>query len=169
METKQPKWKLIAQLGDVNPIDYGGYFIYEDETGVYPPEGEKLLIIDEDSDNSTWEIRRFQLDKCKLIDGTYLVSADLAGHPNLPYDVSKYDEWFHKDLSRVAVYFGQSVEFLRDAFCSNDIVERARAYEVIGEYHGFDNLDSYPLTYSTREEVEQRYSEDGPRMHVGRN
>ena len=46
METKQPKWKLIAQLGDVNPIDYGGYFIYEDETGVYPPEGEKLLIID---------------------------------------------------------------------------------------------------------------------------
>ena len=102
METKQPKWKLIAQLGDVNPIDYGGYFIYEDETGVYPPEGEKLLIIDEDSDNSTWEIRRFQLDKCKLIDGKYLVSADLAGNPNLPYDVSKYDEWFHKDLSRVA-------------------------------------------------------------------
>lgn len=46
--TKQPEWKLVAQLGDASPIDYGGYFIYEDATGVYQPEAE---ILQEPSDD----------------------------------------------------------------------------------------------------------------------
>ncbi len=43
----QPKWKLLANLGDANPIDYGGYFVYRDETGVYRDEAEKLISPDE--------------------------------------------------------------------------------------------------------------------------
>lgn len=38
----QPKWKFVANLGDTHPISYGGYFIFIDETGVYPPQAEKL-------------------------------------------------------------------------------------------------------------------------------
>ena len=38
--SKQPVWKFIANLGDANPIEHGGYFIFEDLTGVYSPEGE---------------------------------------------------------------------------------------------------------------------------------
>lgn len=45
METKQPRWKLVAQLGDVHPIDYGGYFVYRDTTGVYEEEAEVLMVI----------------------------------------------------------------------------------------------------------------------------
>lgn len=33
---------------------------------------------------------------------------------------------------------------LREAFCSEDASVRARAYESIGSYHGFDNLGHYP-------------------------
>ena len=43
----QPKWKLLANLGDANPIDYCGYFVYRDETGVYRDEAEKLISPDE--------------------------------------------------------------------------------------------------------------------------
>ena len=46
----QPVWSCIANLGDVNPIDYGGYFVYIDTTGVYPPEAE-LLIAPSDNDD----------------------------------------------------------------------------------------------------------------------
>jgi len=29
----------VANLGDANPIDNGGFFVLRDTTGVYPPEG----------------------------------------------------------------------------------------------------------------------------------
>jgi len=168
METKQPKWKLLANLGDADPIDYGGYFVYIDETGVYPPEGERLEVIDEDK--PTWEILRFSLDQCKLVtdkDGhTWLVSFNY--NETWPHPVAAYHEWFAEDLARVASYTGQPVEELRAQFCSDGPLIRARAYEAIGDYHGFDNLDSYPLIYSNRADVEARYSADGPRMTVGR-
>ena len=53
----QPQWKLVAQLGDVHPIDYGGCFVYVDETGVYDPEME--ILDSPDNDNGTWTIHRF--------------------------------------------------------------------------------------------------------------
>jgi hypothetical protein len=34
----QPIWECIGHIGDVDPIAYGGGFIYTDQTGVYPPE-----------------------------------------------------------------------------------------------------------------------------------
>jgi hypothetical protein len=43
-------------------------------------------------------------------------------------------------------------------FVSENPVERAEAYEMIGRYHGFDNLDSYPGTLKRRE-AETRYRE----------
>lgn len=84
--TNQPVWKLLANLGDVNPVDHGGLFVYQDLTGVYPEECEKLVS-------------------------------------------------------------------------PADPIERARAYESIGDYHGFDNLDSYPLIFSNRSDVTARYTE----------
>lgn len=34
METRQPLWTRIANLGDVNPIEYGGFFVYVDRRGL---------------------------------------------------------------------------------------------------------------------------------------
>jgi hypothetical protein len=157
METKQPIWKLVAQLGDVHPIDYGGHFVFEDETGVYPPEAEILLVQDDTNGEPTeWLAYRYSLDKLAMVDG-YLVNARFVGRDDLPHPIASYDEWFHRDLDGCAANISTDTETLRRMFCSDDIRERARAYEFIGGYHGFDNLDGYPLAYTSRTDVEQRY------------
>lgn len=146
MDTKQPVWKLIDQLGDVNPLEYGGYFIYEDTTGVYAPEGEKLAVVGENGPTHTaW---RFPLDKCHFTKDGAL--GDNKFHPDLSV-------WFNDGLQAVAGFICAKLEDLKADFCSDDILARARAYEAIGEYHGFDNLDSYPLVM-TRHEAAQRYA-----------
>jgi hypothetical protein len=153
----QPTWKLIAQLGDVNPTEYGGYFIYQDETGVYCEEGE-LLEIDESSGKGT--VYRFILEKCTLTDG---ILSDNKFHPLHP-------AWFAKPesersnrpqdntyLKNVGDFCGKSVDVLTNLFCSEDAKQRAVAYREVGIYHGFNNLDSYPLQL-TENEVKTRYA-----------
>ena len=154
METRQPTWELIANLGDVNPLDYGGYFVYRDTTGVYPEEAEKLFCPDESAGDG-FIVYRFPLDRLKIVAG-YLVP--LRYDASWPNPLAQYDEWFNEDLYRVAKYVDMSVQELRDAFCSEDAKIRARAYEAIGDYHGYENLDSYPLSFTNRTEVEARYA-----------
>lgn len=154
----QPNWKLIAQLGDVHPIDYGGYFVYEDTTGVYVPEAE--LLISPDDDEGQWLVYRFRLNRCTLMDG---VLSDNKYHPDCA-------AWFAKPdreratrpqdttyLSNVADYCGMTLEEMHRLFISESPVERAHGYRAVGDYHGFENLDSYPLTLN-RAEAEERYS-----------
>ena len=157
METKQPKWKFLANLGDASPIDYGGYFVYIDETGVYAPEAEYLESPDQD-EGGTWTVYRFSLDKLKF-DGLSLTPEALA-LPAFPYDANPYDEWFHKELEHVAIATGMDTDDLRALFCSDDPLQRGEAYQCIGMYFGFDNLDSYPLRFNSRDEVEARYAEE---------
>lgn len=153
MQTNQPKWKLVANLGDANPFEYGGYFVWEDETGVYAPEGEVIYVPDEDTPEVKSTIYRFSLDKCKMVDG-YLVPTSYT--PTWTHPVASYDEWFHKDLSEVEK--SMDTPNLESMFCSDDLIERAVAYQAIGEYYGMENLDSYPLTL-TQEEVKIRYKD----------
>jgi len=160
MTTQQPEWVLTANLGDRHPIDYGGLFIFEDATGVYPPEVERLEVIDEDSDNPTWEIRRFILEPLKLErDGENVYLVAKRWDPSWPNPLPDYDEWFHDDLEAVAASIDHTLDEMREAFVSDDLRVRTLAWLAIGEYHGFDNLDSYPLTFTNREEVEARYKE----------
>ena len=157
----QPQWKLVAQLGDVHPIDYGGCFVYVDETGVYDPEME---ILDSPEDDACkWTIYRFDLPRCTWIDG---ILSDNKFHPD-------HAAWFAKPeserasrpqdstyLADVAQCCGQPEEDLQAMLCSEDPKERALAYLQIGQYHGFENFDSYPLTMN-RAEVEARYAQKG--------
>lgn len=161
MSTKQPKWKLLANLGDSHPIDYGGYFVYVDETGVYAPEAE--LLISPDSDDGAWEVYRWSLDRCTYQNG---ILSDNKFHPDKA-------AWFAKPESKRAerpqdtTYLSNVAECnditeaeLIEAFCSEDPLKLAFAYREVGEYHGFNNFDSYPLTFNSRAEVESRYSEE---------
>ena len=135
----QPVWKLVANLGDVNPLDYGGYFVYVDETGVYQPEAELLREYDE-----SYTVHRFRLEQCTLTDG---ILSDNSFHPSHP-------AWFADSLVSIKVYGG--TEDLIPLLCSADPIQRAIAYQAIGDYHGFENLDSYTITL-TRKEVKKRY------------
>jgi hypothetical protein len=161
--TVQPTWELLANLGDVNPLDHGGYFVYRDTTGSYPEEAEYLEVPDDDtdpeSDGARWTVYRFGLDKCmakpvRADNAVYLVPASYR--QDWPHPLASYDEWFHKDLARVASFIGSSLEELRADFCKDDPIARAWAYRAIGEYYGFVNLDSYPLSL-TRDEAAARY------------
>ena len=161
METNQPKWELVANLGDANPIDYGGYFVYRDTTGVYPAEAERLDS--PESDNGEWTVRRVCLDRLELaydmFERKLLVPFGFSERTDLPHPIARYNEWFADGLESVANYVGMSLDELRNGFCSEDPVERAFAYQAVGDYHGWENLDSYPLTFANRSEVEARYAE----------
>lgn len=164
--TNQPEWKLIAMLGDVDPISYGGSFIYHDLTGVYPDECE--YIDAPDSDDGEWRIYRFILDRHKIVTITDLATNtdhDLLVVPfncdaSWPHAIATYDEWFNRDLDKVASYVGQPIEELREAFTSSDSRIRAQAFLDIGAYHGMANLDSYPIVINSRDEIDLRYADD---------
>ena len=151
----QPTWKCIANCGDVNPIEHGGFFVYIDTTGVYPPEAAKL---EANEGNTEWTLHRFVLEPCFYTDG---ILSDNQYHKDHP-------AWFAKPESERADR-PQDTTYLSDLcdditeeelvrlFCSDDPLERAQAWRIVGDYHGYENLDSYPLKLN-RKEVWGRYS-----------
>jgi hypothetical protein len=140
----QPKWKCVAQLGDASPVEYGGYWVFVDETGVYTPEAELWEPGPEEGDEGT--VSRFSLEICTYVNG---VLSDNKYHPNHP-------AWFAEDLTDVARCVGLAVSSLRKDLCSSSAATRAIAYRSIGEFHGFLNFDQYPLTV-TEAEARRRY------------
>ncbi len=175
MSTEQPVWKFIANLGDASPVDYGGYFIFKDETGVYTEEAELLESPDGDDSPIGWEIYRFVLDKCtygtidpvslEFVPQTQVVPGGILSdnkfHPeHAAWWAGAPDRWNPEGrLKSLAESCGYSEQDLIEMFCSDDPIERARAYREVGEYYGFDNLDSYPLRFHLREDVEARYAQ----------
>jgi hypothetical protein len=147
MTSNQPVWKLLDVLGDVNPIDHGGMLVYQDETGVYAPEAVVIcaLIKDYEDDPDRWIVYRFPLDRCTYVDG---ILSDNEFHPEHP-------AWFANALGAVAVRSG--LRDLTTLLCSADPIERAQAYQAIGDCHGFINLDHEPVTDLDRSEMEARY------------
>lgn len=145
----QPTWKLIGQLGDVNPIDHGGILVYQDTTGVYAPEAVVIEPIDSDdgADPERWIVHRFPLERCTYSGG---ILSDNEYHPDHP-------AWFAKDLAYVADFYGAEPQDLIRQLGSDDPMDRADAYEAIGRYHGFIELDSEPVTDLDRSEIEARY------------
>ncbi len=162
METKQPVWKKIGTVGDVNPLDYDGGFIYEDETGVYPPELEYIQAQSESNadESGPWKVYRWSLDRCETVtvgEKTLLVPFGFPTRADLPHPITDYDEWFNSDLESAASSADRTVENLRAAFCHEDAQLRAWAYLDLAQYHGFENFDSDSLTFTSRKELEARY------------
>jgi hypothetical protein len=65
--------------------------------------------------------------------------------------------WFgsKENIASVASYIGQTPEELIEAFVLSDIRLKAFAWQAVGSYFGWENLDGYPEHY-TREEIEAR-------------
>ena len=156
----QPKWKCIGNLGDRNPLDYGGYFVFVDKTGVYPPEAELLELDDENDERTTYTVHRFILEPCTYIDG---ILSDNRFHPDKPaWFAGTEDERKERPqdstyLKNLADYAGLTVKELAGMFCDDAPLIRAEAWRIVGQYHGFENLDNYPLTKLSRTEVRKRY------------
>lgn len=170
MPTQQPEWEYIGNLGDESPLDHGGLFIYRDKTGVYEEEAALLVVDDEDDPKSRYTIYRFVLERLKLVDGVlvpfrYQSTWGTGRLKDGPFEwmpdsaPKKYEEWFVEELPMVAESIGAPLDELLEAFTSADPKRRAFAYEALGQHHGFENLDSYPLKL-TRAEAKKRYRDE---------
>jgi hypothetical protein len=153
----QPVWKFLANLGDVSPLEYGGYFVYEDTTGVYMPEAE-VLLIDDETDDPHYTIHRVVLERCTFING---VLSDNKFHPDYPAWFAQPEDKRPQDttkLSRICETMDITQDELIRLLCSENAVERAQGYRNIGEYHGWNNFDDYPMKMRKRE-LRKRYLE----------
>lgn len=155
----QPKWKFVGNVHEGDPLVNGACFVYVDETGVYEAEAEIVLIqtlkLSEVKSTIRYQCHRCILERCTYING---VLSDNPFHPDHP-------AWFAQPetqrltrpqdttyLSNVSSEPDQLIEML----CSEDPLVRARAYYMIGRYHGFENLDSEPMVLR-RWEFQRRF------------
>lgn len=137
METKQPVWKYAGHLGDVDPIAYGGGFVYTDETGVYGPE----MVWFEPGTDEQWHETEGETP--------LQVFRVLLERPE--------SEWWFEKLEEIASYTGLPTEELILTAKSDNPVRRALIYSDLISYFGAEEFDSYPVTM-TEDEAYERYA-----------
>lgn len=182
--SRQPEWECIANLGDADPITYGGLLVYVDKTGVYPPEVEVIEErenesyeedfdpeehgedgYDEDKHEELhWSIYRTPLDRCTYNPETECLS-DNKFHPDK-------SAWFSQTkqeraerpqdsgLESVCSAMGIERDELIRLLCSEDPLELAEGYRCIAGTWGWHEFDQYPLEIKSRSEMEERYKDD---------
>jgi hypothetical protein len=133
--------KQLANLGDVNPLDYGGFFVTADEISVV--EGKET---NDGSRSDRWEVSRFSNTRCYPIEGGGV--SDNEFHKDHP-------AWFGKDLESVSD--SADNPDIRDLLCSEDPVERAIGYRDVVGHWGVHEFDQHPVTL-TRTEVKRMLS-----------
>lgn len=132
----QPKWKLVANLGDVSWLEHGGIFVYKDETEVYDPELEILWKHPEIS--NCYYSDRFVMEKCFYEKN---ILSDNEYHKDFP-------AWFADDINSICDLMDLDPDqFIKD-ICSDDILLRAWSWYAVYSHWGIDNLsgDSEELT-----------------------
>ena len=142
MPTNQPEWRCIGGIGDVNPIDYGGGFVFVDDSGVYPPELEWIEPPDESGWRGgfgPWTIYRCTLYRCTFIGG---ILSDNKYHPECA-------AWFADGI--IARRFECDGNDLIEDITSDDPMRLAFAYWDVACSEGWENLNHYPLELRLRE------------------
>lgn len=150
----QPEWELIGTFGDVDPLGYGGGFVFRDKTGVYAPELEYVQPLDENDDVESVKVYRVILEPhtygaLRGIDG---ILSDNPYHPEYPV-------WYASDLDSVCKTCGCERRELIDSLCGADPMRKAWAYETMASYFGWHEFDCDPLTL-TPDEAVKRYAAD---------
>ncbi len=149
---RQPLWKLVGNLGDVDPVEYGGRFIYVDRRKVYAPELELLEPTDGgETAPAPWIVYRLVLEPHTLtpVDGGPAILSDNPFHPLMPV-------WYADKLDQVAESSGTTAEDIRAGLLSSDPVHRAGAYGILVDYFGPTEFDQYPRTYNKRSQLPRR-------------
>ena len=142
--------KVIGNLGDEHPFDYGGFIVYrvadptktgsESRWTAVEYWGEPTEVDRDDPKKDTYQVFRWNIENDVLKDLDWVEGSDLGG-------------W-----EAVAKSVGMSLEKLKKDARSGNALDRAWIYKLVGDFYGIDNLDSYPLEL-TREEMEKRWPE----------
>lgn len=132
---------VFGNLGDAHPFDHGGFIIFDvfdssrgrqwtaAEFWRAPQEGEVY-----ERDERAFVVYGFTIEDDVL--------TDLA--------------WV--DWVKIAEFAGFQARDIQTMGTSPDPMIRARLYEIVGNYYGWDNIDSGPELF-TREELEIRWPE----------
>ena len=131
--------QLLANIGDVNPVEYGG-------TMIFTVDGEiecHHLHIHYDEEPNYATVSRFNVDKCTYENG---ILSDNEFHKDNP-------AWFAKNLPSMT----DDVDALIKYLCSDNPIERALGYDMIACYFGYENLGACDYTYSTRFKLHAEY------------
>jgi hypothetical protein len=126
--------KELGTIGDVNAPEYDGGWVFEDDGRIWiewvdTPTGDDMSG-GSYKDSARWTVYRVHIET-----------------PEVP-------SW--ADLDDVASSTGGSASRLRKDFLSRDPMRRALAYWDLAGYHGWHELDNYPLVL-TKKEIEKRY------------
>jgi hypothetical protein len=121
---------------------------------IYAEEDCHLVLDDDYYDCYTCEV--FQDGKlyCFPIDRCRIGKNGLTNDPS-PKD-RKLPEWFNRDIDKVSSFVGGNIPHM---ICSVSPIVRMFGYRAIGDYHGYMNLDSYPIEM-TLKEWEARYDNE---------
>jgi len=124
---------ILDSIGDVNPIEYGGGVVVDHGHG---PQIEYTHGLDFDG-----------ADPAAMVVYQVPVEDDVFG----------WHDW--ADIKGIASFVDSTPAELRAAGKSLQLMERVWATECIADYHGWVNLDEYPITLS-EEELEERWELD---------
>lgn len=149
----QPEWELVGTIGDRNPVEYGGGYVFRDKTGVYDPEVEYVEPIETDDGSAGVFAYRVVLESHTYVNG---ILSDNKFHPDKAV-------WYADDLDRVCETCDCDRDELIGNLCGDDPVARAWAYETLASYFGWHEFDHYHLTL-TADEAEKRYEQ--PKYHT---
>lgn len=128
----------IGTVGDSDPIEYGGGLIFTVRASIVNPDvgarsGPWIEYVEEpefDPDEEPERLRK-----------VYRVEV-----PQDPMDEYDWVDW-----EAIASYTGQDLDDLARVSQSPDLAGRAGLVEDVASYHGWHELDSYPLEMSTTE------------------
>lgn len=121
--------KKLGTIGDVNPIEYGGGIIFDDE---YYPTLEYTHGLEADGE------------------------ALCIYRVNLDADIFDFHDWVdYEDLALAMEISTDELLVIRNSNCP---LARASVIEAIGHLYGWGELDWYPLTMS-EQELAQRWDE----------
>ena len=146
----QPSFHCIANLGDTDPLEHGGAFVFVDRRGLYPPE----LHLWEPSESKLYRVTVEQLWRIASEESRDPATnrqpedgvSDNRFHPYLP-------AWFGNlaALQSVAYSIGSGLSEFVDRLTAENAVTRAGAFVDLIGYWGPTEFDSYPLELTTRE------------------
>lgn len=139
----QPLWHCIGAIGDVDPVEHGGGFVFADRRRLYPAE----VAFIEAPEDALWDDDGWSRDARWIV---YRVPLERFGRREAAR------EWWADHLASVAMTVGETEERLLARVESEDPMDRAGFYEAVAATFGWGELDPYPLSM-TRAGVRRRF------------
>jgi hypothetical protein len=138
-------YEIAAVVGDVNPIQYGGWLVGR---GAHQVDAIVLEPIDwEEKETTDVLVYLVALDRFKLVWSSATKAARLLPcewDNTWHWGPDGHDEWFDTESFREHVAGFVTWDEFTLLLCSEDPVQRAVAWKEIASYHGIENLDSQP-------------------------